>query len=53
MAFFSIHSWKTDASDAAGADIAAKTAAVMRKAYFAAGDYKKAGWAKYQVDVKW
>ena len=33
----------------AGRDYAAETAALIRKVYFADGDYETAGWAKHQI----
>ena len=45
-------SWKNeDASGRHMANCSAKTAALLRKAYFVDGDYTKAGWAKYEIGV--
>ena len=45
-------SWQNeDASGRHMANCSAKTAALLRKAYFVDGDYTKAGWAKYEIGV--
>ena len=45
-------SWQSeDASGRYMANCSAKTAALLRKAYFVNGDYTKAGWAKYEIGV--
>ncbi len=45
-------SWQNeDASGRHMANCSAKTAALLRKAYFVNGDYTKAGWAKYEIGV--
>lgn len=33
--------------------LSTKTAEIMRKSYFPNGDYKKSGWAKYEISVRW
>ncbi len=35
-----------------GASLSAKTASLMRKAYFTNGDYTTSGWARYEINVK-
>lgn len=45
-------SWQNeDASGRHMANCSAKTAALLRKAYFVDGSYTKAGWAKYEIGV--